>query len=93
MLPVCKLLFPNGSYRNGVCRALWALAYRQLIIYTLGPTIQLMTKHYIACTKKREIYEYVTQFGFSYVHISIIYSREKKIHPPINKYCESTLTL
>ena len=24
MLPICKLLFPNGSYCNGVCRALWA---------------------------------------------------------------------
>ena len=24
MLPICKLQFPNGSYRNGVCRALWA---------------------------------------------------------------------
>ena len=22
--PNCKLLFPNGSYRNGDCRALWA---------------------------------------------------------------------
>ena len=26
VLPICKLLFPNGSYRNGVCRALWALS-------------------------------------------------------------------
>ena len=25
MLPICKLPFPNGSYRNGVCRALWAM--------------------------------------------------------------------
>ena len=24
VLPICKLLFPNGSYRNWVCRALWA---------------------------------------------------------------------
>ena len=24
MLPICKLPFLNGSYRNGVCRALWA---------------------------------------------------------------------
>ena len=24
VLPICKLPFPNGSYRNGVCRALWA---------------------------------------------------------------------
>ena len=24
--PICKLPFPNGSYRNGVCRALWAIA-------------------------------------------------------------------
>ena len=24
VLPICKLLFPNGSYRNGVCRAFWA---------------------------------------------------------------------
>ena len=24
-LSICKLLIPNGSYRNGVCRALWAL--------------------------------------------------------------------
>ena len=27
VLPICKLLFPNGSYRNGVCRALWAKIY------------------------------------------------------------------
>ena len=26
VLPIFKLLFPNGSYRNGVCRALWALS-------------------------------------------------------------------
>ena len=25
VLPICKLPFPNESYRNGVCRALWAL--------------------------------------------------------------------
>ena len=25
VLPICKLPFQNGSYRNGVCRALWAL--------------------------------------------------------------------
>ena len=25
VLPICKLPFPNGSYRNGVCRALWAI--------------------------------------------------------------------
>ena len=25
MLLIFKLPFPNGSYRNGVCRALWAL--------------------------------------------------------------------
>ena len=24
MLSICKLPFRNGSYRNGVCRALWA---------------------------------------------------------------------
>ena len=30
MLPVCKLPFPNGSYRNGVCRTLWALLYLNL---------------------------------------------------------------
>ena len=24
VLSICKLLFPNGSYRNGVCRGLWA---------------------------------------------------------------------
>ena len=24
VLPICKLPFPNGSYRNGVCRGLWA---------------------------------------------------------------------
>ena len=24
ILPICKLPFQNGSYRNGVCRALWA---------------------------------------------------------------------
>ena len=29
VLPICKLLFPNGSYRNGVCRALWAKSHPQ----------------------------------------------------------------
>ena len=24
--PICKLPFPNGSYRNGVCRGLWAIS-------------------------------------------------------------------
>ena len=24
VLPICKLPFPNGSYRNGVSRAIWA---------------------------------------------------------------------
>ena len=28
MLLIFKLPFPNGSYRNGVCRALWALYLR-----------------------------------------------------------------
>ena len=26
VLPICKLPFPNGSYCNGVCRALWAMS-------------------------------------------------------------------
>ena len=26
MLPITKVPFPNGSYRNGVCRALWILS-------------------------------------------------------------------
>ena len=27
VLPICKLPFPNGSYRNGVCRGLWAIPH------------------------------------------------------------------
>ena len=26
VLSICKLPFPNGSYRNGVCRGLWAIS-------------------------------------------------------------------
>ena len=27
VLSICKLPFPNGSYRNGVCTALWAMSH------------------------------------------------------------------
>ena len=27
MLSICKLLFPNGSYHIGACRALWGLSF------------------------------------------------------------------
>ena len=30
VLPICKLPFPNGSYRNGVCRGLWAKELKYL---------------------------------------------------------------
>ena len=30
VLPIGKLPFPNGSYRNGVCKALWAKFYKLL---------------------------------------------------------------
>ena len=40
VLPICKLPFPNGSYRNGVCRGLWAnfdkkrrKSYSNMLIY------------------------------------------------------------
>ena len=29
VLPIYKPKFPNGSYRNGVCIALWALSHLQ----------------------------------------------------------------
>ena len=30
VLLIFKLQFPNGSYRNGVCRALWALSKKEI---------------------------------------------------------------
>ena len=32
VLPICKLPFPNGSYRNGVCRALWVKSWASTYI-------------------------------------------------------------
>ena len=40
VLLIFKLPFPNGSYRNGVCRALWAISLigtKNLISYRLWP--------------------------------------------------------
>ena len=34
VLPICKLLFPNGSYCNEVCRALWACCIRDELAKT-----------------------------------------------------------
>ena len=33
--PISKLLFPNGSYLNGVCRALWAVSHLELSLVSL----------------------------------------------------------
>ena len=46
VLSICKLLFPNGSYRNGVSRALWAVYTVAVHILILLSSISYTTNAY-----------------------------------------------
>ena len=55
VLPICNLPFPNGSYSNRVCRALWAIWIKHYIIYALilvtqKKKISPLIKKYFSCT-------------------------------------------
>ena len=50
---VCKLSFPNGSYGNGVCRALWALLAK-FFIHFLFPNYNQGYEKYLVALKSTQ---------------------------------------
>ena len=83
MLPICKLVFPNGSYRNEVCRALWAQCTYTKVVFHLETAlisdlysfIQYFCKgrfHFPSKKKKRKIDVKVTNHKINFNQVFVI---------------------
>ena len=57
VLLIFKLPFPNGSYRNGVCRALWAISTDFLIISYSSEKLITMIYFPLVFSKKYVLYQ------------------------------------
>ena len=57
VLSICKLPFPNGSYRNGVCRGLWAVSY--LAQWNLLSYVANMVSSLVLCTPRQTFFKFL----------------------------------
>ena len=77
VLPICKLLFPNGSYCNGICRALWAVGRQHSCNST---TAKLL--HHAKPTKRKSSFN----SRLALLYSRSIFSLTSNI-PPNGYYC------
>ena len=89
--PICKLPFPNGSYRNGVCRALWALMAKSSEFTIRGwPSVELwVTLQYEVTELQKLLPKYHCRFfehfqPFQYYVSTVKGERERAFYASID---------